>query len=509
MGMSASQARYLSLVAQQSNLEYQGQQINQERSVLSQQVSDLYNSLLAMEVPTPPSTQEYTKVVYQGSIGATNYSFDASHVKPGSDGTYSVTLGTAEYGQSLQKNKGYAITEGGTEKVVGKTLTPTTTTTSTKKNGAYEIDQNYVVGTERTGEGPFVRNLGTTKPESLENVYIDADIDNNVETELVPATEENTENYTGKYYLLDDGSGEFDPNTCLPVSEDVTTTETTTETKLTQADVADLYIIEKDGTLTKATINDLIGPDENGHYKMQEGKEYFLKQAGGEETKYLPNVTGEENPYLIAGKTAYTLDQALALGEINSTQYNGYINAINNANLKSANGNQYTPDDFYLYIDDNHEVHFALKSDVQDGNGAAATYDYIPNGQFTKDVVHDNCKLTFDPSSGRIVSIEIPSTYNPDGTVASYTTMDLKAATETDELAYEEAMAQYEYKQYLYDREQQEINAKTEKIQAMDRNLELKLQRLDTQRTQITTEIEALEKVLNDNIESSYKTFSG
>ena len=43
----------------------------------------------------------------------------------------------------------------------------------------------------------------------------------------------------------------------------------------------------------------------------------------------------------------------------------------------------------------------------------------------------------------------------------------------------------------------------------MDRNLELKLQRLDTQRTQITTEIDALEKVLNDNIEKSYKTFSG
>ena len=50
MGMSATQARYLSLVAQQSNLEYQGQQINQERSVLAQQVSDLYNSLLNLQV---------------------------------------------------------------------------------------------------------------------------------------------------------------------------------------------------------------------------------------------------------------------------------------------------------------------------------------------------------------------------------------------------------------------------------------------------------------------------
>ena len=70
-------------------------------------------------------------------------------------------------------------------------------------------------------------------------------------------------------------------------------------------------------------------------------------------------------------------------------------------------------------------------------------------------------------------------------------------------------MAQYEYNQYLYDQEQTEINARTEKIQTMDRNLELKLQRLDTQRQQITTEIDSLKTVLKDNIEGSYKTFSG
>ena len=68
---------------------------------------------------------------------------------------------------------------------------------------------------------------------------------------------------------------------------------------------------------------------------------------------------------------------------------------------------------------------------------------------------------------------------------------------------------EYEYQQYLYDKKQQEINAKTSIIQQEDRNLELKLQRLDNERTQITTEIEAVDKVINDNIESSYKTFSG
>ena len=71
MGMSASQARLLSLQARQSNLEYQGQQINQERTILSQQATALYNSLLSMTVPTPPSTADYQTVQYTGTLGAT------------------------------------------------------------------------------------------------------------------------------------------------------------------------------------------------------------------------------------------------------------------------------------------------------------------------------------------------------------------------------------------------------------------------------------------------------
>ena len=86
MGMSASQARLLSLQARQSNLEYQGQQINQERTILSQQCTALYNSLLSMTVPTPPSTSDFTSIQYTGQNGATTYSFNASDVNPGSDG---------------------------------------------------------------------------------------------------------------------------------------------------------------------------------------------------------------------------------------------------------------------------------------------------------------------------------------------------------------------------------------------------------------------------------------
>ena len=60
-----------------------------------------------------------------------------------------------------------------------------------------------------------------------------------------------------------------------------------------------------------------------------------------------------------------------------------------------------------------------------------------------------------------------------------------------------------------HDKKQQEINAKTSIVQQQDKNLELKLTRLDNERNAVNTEIEAVKKVVSDNIEKSYKTFSG
>ena len=78
-----------------------------------------------------------------------------------------------------------------------------------------------------------------------------------------------------------------------------------------------------------------------------------------------------------------------------------------------------------------------------------------------------------------------------------------------DNNAYEDAYNQYLYKQYLYDQELQVINAQTEIIQQQDKALELQLNQLDTEQNEISTEMEALDKVLGDNVEDSYKTFGG
>ena len=64
MGMAASQARFLGLTARKSNVEYQGQQINQQRTSLANESSNLYNNMMTLEVPVPPRENDFYKTTY-------------------------------------------------------------------------------------------------------------------------------------------------------------------------------------------------------------------------------------------------------------------------------------------------------------------------------------------------------------------------------------------------------------------------------------------------------------
>ena len=59
MGLSASQTRFLQLTARQSNVEYQGQQINQSRTELANQSAGLYKKMMMLEMPIPPSQYDF------------------------------------------------------------------------------------------------------------------------------------------------------------------------------------------------------------------------------------------------------------------------------------------------------------------------------------------------------------------------------------------------------------------------------------------------------------------
>ena len=70
-------------------------------------------------------------------------------------------------------------------------------------------------------------------------------------------------------------------------------------------------------------------------------------------------------------------------------------------------------------------------------------------------------------------------------------------------------MNQYYYENAQYDKTVQDINAKTSLIQQEDQQLELRLKQLDTEQNALSTEIDAVSKVVKDNVEKSFKTFGG
>ena len=78
-----------------------------------------------------------------------------------------------------------------------------------------------------------------------------------------------------------------------------------------------------------------------------------------------------------------------------------------------------------------------------------------------------------------------------------------------DNPSYMQAMANYENKKAEYDRAQENANNEVKKLQTIDKQLELKLKRLDTERNALNTEIDAVKKVIQDNTDKSFKTFSG
>ena len=120
MGMAASQARFLGLTARKTNVEYEGQQINQQRTTLSNQSANYYNQLLGMEVPTPPSVADYTKTVYTFEDGNLTNSVTSLMAQP--DGQYLVSYVSSWTNDFAPVAAGSAIvTKDDTSHYVGST----------------------------------------------------------------------------------------------------------------------------------------------------------------------------------------------------------------------------------------------------------------------------------------------------------------------------------------------------------------------------------------------------
>jgi len=351
MGMAASQARFLGLTARQTNLQFEGQQINQQRTTLSNQSANCYNSLLAMTVPVPPSTDDYTKLVY--------------------------------------------------------TFTPTVSTTAT-------IDQIFA------NQGNNTFKVFYTEYGSKEGI---ADTTNRARISNPVTQNQASLNGTPRYFNVAVGVNEDNFNSKKP-----------------------LYTIADD----QATSAD----------SFAQGETYYT--------------------------IAYSANN-IALEEVSSEATQNFINS----DLNTADYLQYTLNDVKYYV---------KKSDI-DLHTSTPISVYTTGSVTVKEQKHDDSALVEYDNQARVSSITIER----NGVNEKYT---VTTTTEVDEEAYNDAYNQYIYEQYLYDQKQTEINASIEIIQAEDKNLELRLKQLDTENNAIQNEIEAVSKVLKNNIESSFKTFN-
>ncbi len=141
MGMAASQARFLGLTARKTNVEFEGQQINQQRTTLSNQSANYYNDLLGMSVPVPPSVDDYTKTVYTFEDGALTNQITAMIAQ--NDGTYTVSYlrqWTDDFSVVGASTSIVNANADKTEFKVGSTTLRKLGTIPTKADGTYDKD---------------------------------------------------------------------------------------------------------------------------------------------------------------------------------------------------------------------------------------------------------------------------------------------------------------------------------------------------------------------------------
>ena len=349
MGMAASQARFLSLTARKTNVEYEGQQINQARTALANQSSELWNKLYSMEVPTAPSTTEFTKTQYTFNNG------DSKQIVS--------NIQDADY---------------------------------TDSDGIHY--NSYVTYYAKVSEYTGIRNTNS-----------------NPQVQYVPSTAE-----SDGYYMV--GTRKLK---CL--------SEVDREDKSSKSDW---------GTYSAAL--DQIAED---WPETQLAKDWL-----------------------------------------------DYRNSGNTSAL----------DNIYFWTDGNSEVNFAsetasttdsLEACAQDP--LQALHSYYADYQTTNRELSKYGIIEYD-SSGRATSLQL------EGSSVVYS---METASVTDDAAYNDAMNQYNYEKQVYEKNVQDINARTEQIQTEDRTLELRLKALDTEQNALQTEMDAVHKIISKNIESTFKTF--
>jgi hypothetical protein len=385
MGMAASQARFLGLTARKTNVEYEGQQINQQRTALGNQTANYYNQMLGMKVPVPPAIDDYTRTVYtfeDGSLKNTITSLIA-----GTGGNYTVSY-------LRQWVDDFAIVAAAPS-IVTQSTAPTDRPGDTTYVGG-----DYMIGSQQL---MAMQKLSSTATPPV------------------------------------------------PTSAEITARFGADTNNIYQNILNDPYLstLSSDGM-----INDKIKA-----LMVQEHNQITQLEAA-----YGP--TTDDNNWLVR----YV--QNTTTGAFEPQFYNRDV-------LDSANT--------------------VYDSTTKQSQSHIAAYK-VGSQQKNEEIKGVNTRLEQD-ATGRIINI----TLNP-GT-SEEVTYALTTNTVADQMRYDDAINQYEYDKYQYDQAINEINAKIQIIQTQDKNLELRLKQLDTEQNAIQTEMDAVSKVIQKNVESTFKTF--
>ena len=453
MGMAASQARFLGLTARKSNVEYQGQQINQQRTALSNESANLYNQMLELTVPTPPSTNNFYKTTYVLNDTQEDYS----------TGDYYISNAVKTYGAENQ----------------------------------YEVTLTHDVETRKGQTAKFKAQPKTTDTEK--NTYLR--FSNNGYITKVKYDENSVNPYKEKSYTLNNN---LTKNKLYTLSKD---------------EIANDKVAKPDGY---SAWYEGLTDDEKA--EVTAGGCYFYKDNNGDyqfrtisdETPLPEGVTGD-NP-TGAYTAAYTFNIAdeqfyqLTAEEIASDAYpkpTGFDEWLESLEDK---GQSIKENGCYFYKDSKGEYHFVTNGDLdalntyEEGNPEKIVYlgsSYTYTTPYSTKVI---AQIEAN-SSGRYSSITISDDPNYPA-ILQNKTISITTKQEYDENGYNDAYNDYEYEKYKYEQAIQNINAKTEIIQSEDQQLELRLQQLNTEQDAIKTEMDSVSKVIQDNVEKTFKTFA-
>lgn len=550
MGMAASQARYLALTARKTNTEYEGQQLNQERVVLANRTADLFNQMLTMSVPTCPDSNDYTKIQYSWSDGYNNAVVSDYYQLSTADEDYNYVVTSYHYedvytGSRKLMNDPKIQSTRYIEYLYSAILNNNKTMTVKSvlhdfdnnkftliddKNIAREFEQVDDAGDVRleldsiydrtfkasahdftyddaTGNYTYSGEDESGTPISVTYVPVNTNDEESDVVKLLKQTYGTEYDKDNKYYydevygtfFVDEGIQEFQQNMGMPPEitirkeYDGTIYYTDGERYTTEEE---LRAISQDNNkiVLKQAIENMQFNNFTyvGNCKLYElsQEDYAQKDVETELRQIINDMNDEEKGSSVAAKNlAACFDPTTGeyLGGIYSfTLHNvKYYTTLKDlqASAKSA------------FEADNQEV---LADNNIDPQTTKLAY-YKANYLNTKIDETKKALLETD-GKGRFTSVR----FEDDSTV--YT---LNTETITDEEAYQNAMNQYYYNQEKYDKAIRDINAKTELIQAQDRTLELRMKQLDTEQNALTTEMEAVKKVISKNVEMTFKTFSG